>query len=336
MADKAVDYATRAGDAAMATSAPDDAMRWYRLALEHLDGEGDVATEVDVLTRLARAQQQTALGEVRDTVIRAASSARRAGLADAMAEALLLSARTSFDEAQPEDPEKIALLEDAIERLDDPALRARAQAALAVELIYVGDTRRFALLDEALAVARSSGDPLALVDASRARFNARSRATWHGDAFREEAQLAVESRAAAETLDDPFWLANALAGSGYFAIVTGDGPALRDALDRLHEFTERFDTQEVRRSELMIGQMAAAIAGDLVLAEALSAELYALLGAMDVPEAFTYRATMGFAGRREQDRLHDLLPRWGAAPAAADPVPEPDERGGDVHARRGW
>ena len=78
VADKAVDYATRAGDAAMATSAPDDAMRWYRLALEHLDGEGDVATEVDVLTRLARAQQQTALGEVRDTVIRAASSARGA------------------------------------------------------------------------------------------------------------------------------------------------------------------------------------------------------------------------------------------------------------------
>ena len=195
-----------------------------------------------------------------------------------------------------------------------------------MELIYVGDTRRFALLDEALAVARSSGDPLALVDASRARFNARSRATWHGDAFREEAQLAVESRAAAETLDDPFWLANTLAGSGYFAIVTGDGPALRDALDRLHEFTERFDTQEVRRSELMIGQMAAAIAGDLVLAEALSAELYALLGAMDVPEAFTYRATMGFAGRREQDRLHDLLPAWGAAPAAADPDPNPTTR----------
>ena len=74
-----------------------------------------------------------------------------------MAEALLLSARSSFDQAQQEDPEKIALLEDAIERLDDPALRARAQAALAVELIYVGDTRRFALLDEALLVARSLG-----------------------------------------------------------------------------------------------------------------------------------------------------------------------------------
>ena len=144
-----------------------------------------------------------------------------------MAEALLLSARSSFDQAQQEDPEKIALLEDAIERLDDPALRARAQAALAVELIYVGDTRRFALLDEALLVARASGDPLALADAARARFNARSRASWHGEAFRAEVLLGEEYRKAADVLDDPFWLAHAAEGSGYFAIVTGDGPGLR-------------------------------------------------------------------------------------------------------------
>jgi hypothetical protein len=44
---------------------------------------------------------------------------------------------------------------------------------------------------------------------------------------------------------------------------------------------------------------------------------------MDVPEAFTYRATMGFAGRREQDRLSELLPSWRAAPATAEPEPNP-------------
>ena len=166
-----------------------------------------------MLTRLARAQRVAALGDLRDTVMRAATLAQRAGLADAMAEALLLSSRLSFDRAQLEDPEKIALLEDvdrAARRSGAP--RPRAQAALAVELIFVGDTRRFALLDEALAVARSSGDPLALVDTAHARFNARSRATWFGEDQVAEHDLHFERLAAAEALDDPFWLTTALMG----------------------------------------------------------------------------------------------------------------------------
>lgn len=323
VADKAVDYARRAGDAAMAAAAPDEALRWYSLALEHLEGEDDVATEVSVLTSLARAQRVAALGDLRDTVIRAATLAQRAGLADAMAEALLLSSRLSFDLAQPEDPEKIALLEDVIDRLDEPALRARAQAALAVELIYVGATRRFALLDEALVVARSSGDPLALVDTAHARFNARSRATWFGEDQTAEQDLHFERLAAAEALDDPFWLTSALMGGAFHAMVTCDGPALRDGVDRLHRLAARFDTPGVRGGTLMVEQMATAIAADLVVAEAMSAEFFALNRAMGIPEAFTYRATMGLAGRREQDRLADLLPGWLAAPATDDPEPNP-------------
>jgi hypothetical protein len=323
VADKAAAYATRAGDAAMAAAAPDDAIRWYSLALEHLEGEDEPATEVGVLTSLARAQRVAALGDLRETVMRAATLAQRAGLPDAMAEALLLSSRLSFDRAQAEDPEKIALLEDAIERLDDPALRARAQAALAVELIYVGDTRRFGLLDDALAVARSSGDPLALVDTAHARFNARSRATWCGEDQAAEHDLHFERLAAAERLDDPFWLTTALMGGAFHAMVTCDGPALRDAVDGLHRLATRFDTPGVRGGTLMVEQMVNAIGGDLVVAEAMSAEFYALNSAMGIPEAFTYRATMGLAGRREQDRLAELLRAWRAAPATDEPEPNP-------------
>ncbi len=178
VADKAADYAARAGDAAMDASAADDAIRWYSHALEHLEeDDGDAGTEVALLTRLAAAQHHSALGDVRDTVVRAARLARSAGLATSMAEALLVSGRVSFDQDQPADPEKIALLEQALELLDDDlALRARVLAELAVELIFVGDSRRFGLLDEALSAARSAGDPRAIVDVGVARFNARSRA----------------------------------------------------------------------------------------------------------------------------------------------------------------
>jgi hypothetical protein len=215
------------------------------------------------------------------------------------------------------------LLEDAIELLDDPALRARAQAALAVELIFVGDTRRFALLDQALAVARSSGDPLALVDTAHARFNARSRATWFGADQVAEHDLHFERLAAAEALDDPFWLTTALMGGGFHAMATCDGPAVRDAVEGLHRLAARFDTPGVRGGRLMVEQMFNAIVGDLVVAEAMSAEFYALNSAMGIPEAFTYRATMGLAGRREQDRLAELLPGWLAAPAADSREPNP-------------
>lgn len=323
LVDKAVQYAVAAGDAAMTSLAPDDAIRWYSAALEHLDGEGDPATEVDVLTRLARAQAQTALGEVRDTVVRAATIARDADLAVPMAEVLLLTARTSFDLGQPEDPEKIALLEDVIARLDDPALRARAQGSLAVELIFVGDTRRFALLDEAIEAARTSGDALALVNTAHARFNARSRATWHGASFLRESELHRERVAAAERLDDPYWLASAYVGTAFHGMASCDGTAMQEGIDALRRLADRYDTADVRGFRLMAEQMAAAIGGDLVLAEAISAEYYALLSAMGLPEAFTYRATMGLAGRREQDRLAELLPGWRAAPMVDDPSPNP-------------
>ena len=322
VADKAVEYATRAGDAAMATSAPDDAIRWYSLALEHLDGEDDAVTEVGVLTRLAGAQQQTAMGQVRDTVIRAAALAQRAGLPREMAEVLLVSGRMSFDGGQPSDPDKIELLERALEQLDEePALRARVQAALAVELIFVGDTRRFALLDDAIETARSSGDPRALVDAAHARFNARSRATWSGDVFRAEQALGAEMSAATETLGDPYMRALALMGRGFGGIASGDRPDTRDALERLQDLSSKTNSPAIRRATLMVAQMDAALDGHLAVAEALSAELYAVLHSMGLPEAVTYRAVMGLAGRREQDRLQELLPAWQAAPDASSPIP---------------
>ncbi len=312
VADKAVEYAGRAGDAAMDASAPDDAIRWYSLALEHLeDDDIDVATEVDLLTRLARAQQQTALGDVRDTVVRAATIARNHGLAEPMAEALLVSGRTSFDQDQPSDPEKIELLEHALTVLDEAsALRARVLGALSVELIFVGDTRRFALLDDALAAARASGDRVALIEVGVARFNARSRKTWHGDAFRREAELQRELWAAADSLDDPMSMTSAWLGSGFHAMVSGDGPGTRTALAALEALAAVGSGAVIDRAVLMIGEMVAASDGELVVAEARSAELFKLLSAMGIPEAITYRATMGFAGRREQDRLAELLPDW--------------------------
>ncbi len=70
------------------------------------------------------------------------------------------------------------------------------------------------------------------------------------------------------------------------------------------------DAVLAKRAILMVGEMVAASDGHLAVAEARSAELFGLLSAMGLPEAITYRATMGLAGRREQDRMAEMLPAW--------------------------
>ena len=64
------------------------------------------------------------------------------------------------------DAEAIARLEEALERVEDPALRSRVQARLAVELYYAPDrTRSEALSAEAVATAPRAGDASALASA---------------------------------------------------------------------------------------------------------------------------------------------------------------------------
>lgn len=311
VADKAVRYAARAGDMANAASAPDDAARWFALALEYLELErGDVAVEVDLLTRLGTAQWYSGVGQPTETLRRAAQKARGAGLYVAMAQALLVSGRTSFDSGQQNDPVKIEMLDQVLEHLDDePALRARAMAALAVELIFVGDVeRRTALIDEAVVLARAAGDPLALVDVTRCRFNARQRSTWGRDSFTWESELSREALAAAEVLDDPVWLTGSLSGQAFSALILGDREALLAAAARLDRLAIERQHPLTARSLLFIAQHIAAVDGRLAEAEALSAEMYQSWHAAGIPEAVTYRSTQRFAVRREQGRLAEIVP----------------------------
>ena len=137
--------------------------RWGRLRTRRTDDAVDVASEIDLLTRLAKAEWVSGVGDARAHLRQAAIMARKAGLARALAEVLSVNVRPSFDSAQDADTDKIELLESALGSLDGaPALRARILGALAVELIFTGDAAsRGLLLDEARGarphVGRSDG-----------------------------------------------------------------------------------------------------------------------------------------------------------------------------------
>ncbi len=164
-AGKAIHYARAAGERALATSAPDEAARWYSAALNALAPPRDDTEHVRALLDLGVAQRQAGHPACRDTLLTAAHTAERTGRHDLLIEAVLASNRGGFSSLGQIDTENIAVLETALAITDlDLDVRARLLAVLACELTWHPDhARRIALANEAVTVARRGGDPTTLL-----------------------------------------------------------------------------------------------------------------------------------------------------------------------------
>ncbi len=313
--EKAIEYARRAGEQAYTKSAAEDAARWFGLALEHLDADDDdPALRVDLLTELGRAEFTAGISEGPGHLREAARLAKTSALDAAMAKVLLVHTRTSFNQEQAADPEKIELLEDLLTRVtDDPGLRARLLATLAIELIFVRETeRRRSLLREARTLAEASGDPLALVDVSAGIFNARPRDDWSTADFHEDRALMLRALEAARTVQDATVLASTELQSAFSAFVAGDGAGFRAHAGNLGVLAAEKQSSVARRMHLFLAPMLAAIDGHLVESDALSREQFEVWSRAGMPEAVTYRATTTLAIRREQGRLAEIVDAWDA------------------------
>ncbi len=173
---KAVGYARRAGDRAMEQAAYEEAARSYEMALQALDLDADPepATRADLLLALANASERGGDAETAQRVsLEAADLARRDGdpvrlghAAVAYAGSYWFSAVAApdphrgrlFAEAEsalrsiPEDPQRDSLLAGVLTRhAADLAFRDAAEAAR--------------ILDEAIAIARRSGDARSVANA---------------------------------------------------------------------------------------------------------------------------------------------------------------------------
>jgi DNA-binding NarL/FixJ family response regulator len=171
--ERAVRYARRAGDQALAVAAYEDAVRHYGRAAELLDlggatsasGEDSGAVRCGVLLGLGEAQRAAGeIDEARATFRRVAALARRIGAPEALARAAL-----GFGGETPQagrlDAELVGLLEEARTALgaEESGLHAMVLARLAFEL-YAPEAieRSEALSARALAMARAVGDPRAI------------------------------------------------------------------------------------------------------------------------------------------------------------------------------
>ncbi|MGH9002619.1 MAG: hypothetical protein ACRDYV_05770, partial [Acidimicrobiia bacterium] len=174
---RAVDYAARAGDRALAQLANDEAVAYYRQALELLDaseGRPEEARRLELLLALGEAQRRAGDPGHRETLLTAARLAQEQGDADALARAALSNTRAMFmGNFGKVDDERVEVLEAALAAAEeaDTAVRARLLATLALELTFAGQgDRHFSLSDEALATVRRRGDPATLAGVLLARY----------------------------------------------------------------------------------------------------------------------------------------------------------------------
>ena len=165
-AGRAVDYAARAGDRALAQFAHDEAVGYYRQALELLAATGGLdgpAQHLELLLALGEAQRRAGDPAHRETLLQAAERASREGDVQALTRAALANTRGLLPTTVGQvDDEKVAVLQAAIAAVGDgdPRARARLLATLAVELTFTGNWRHcMALSDEALILARTLEDP---------------------------------------------------------------------------------------------------------------------------------------------------------------------------------
>jgi len=166
---KAAAYSSRAGDAAMAQLAHDQAVVYYAQALELLGDASDIppATRTEMLLSLGEAQRRSGDPEFRQTLLTAARAARDSEDTERLVRAALANGRGFWSMAGEVDHERMEVLQEALRRLGpaDSPDRARLLARLGSEMMFTGARlERERHSAEAVAVARRVGDPLALAD----------------------------------------------------------------------------------------------------------------------------------------------------------------------------
>ncbi len=158
---RAIHHARAAGERALEVSAPKEAVRWYTAALNALPPPRDDIEHARLLLELGVAQRRADDVDYRETLLSAAHIAQRQGAFDLLIDAAIANNPGGFSSLGQVDAEKVAVLETALTVVPPHGMkRAQLLAALSGELTWHPDhQRRIALADEAVSIARRTGDP---------------------------------------------------------------------------------------------------------------------------------------------------------------------------------
>jgi class 3 adenylate cyclase/tetratricopeptide (TPR) repeat protein len=310
---RAVEYTRRAGDRALAQLAHDEAVAYYRQALELLDvggGHSDPTQRLQLLLALGEAQRRAGDPAYRETLLAGARLAQDRGDASALARAALANTRGMLQSSVVQvDAERVAALEAALSAgiVADSPERARLLATLGLELTASGERdRRLALSDEALSMARRLGDDATLTHVLTARFYT----FISPDTLVTRLADTAELTAVAERLGDPLAVAQAYLVRARANTEHGDITEARFHLEaaeaiaaELGQPTLRWYTTWARAAHLILS-------GRLAEAETAAMDAGRLADATSQPDGPLYLASQLLAIRLEQDRLEEVESAW--------------------------
>jgi len=327
---KALHYALRAAEHALAALAPDEAARWYRRALELYDQApgGNASERCDLLIGLGEAQRQMGNPEFRQTLLDAAALAQDLSDTDRLRRAVLANSRGWVSQAGAVDSERVRALEAAAQALpDDDPWRAQVLALLACELHYAGEPARCRrLAAEAIEIARAAGDPVAL---AHTLFNV-SWAIWVPDTLRERQRLSDELVELAQRLDDPWLRFWAAARRMVVGLEAGDRSRVESGLAATRTLAASVPQPSIAYMRLGLESSWALVQGDLQESERWATAAYEVGTMAREPDAVMLfgadlshvRAFQGRLGELVEPIVQlvgeqDSLPAWRAAAAFA-------------------
>jgi tetratricopeptide (TPR) repeat protein len=297
-------WAISAAQDALSQLAWETAITQLQLALRHVT-PGDTTQRTRLLADLAHASR--AAGQETNAkrhYTEAISTARTAGSLEDVARIVLAWTEIPVDVRRELD-EVITVLRQTLDDLPgaDSPLRAQLMGRLAFSMAWARQPDARGTADAAVAMARSTGDPVALARALQ--FSTSSRDQF--EAF-DPAGSAGELHGLLDSLDDPILAAQALNAWLIGCIQRGDRDSADDALHRLqavadqHHLVEAGFRASVARAHLALAD------GHLALADRSASELLDTAARSQLRNLFLFAGALLYDVRRAQGRLAELLP----------------------------
>ncbi len=284
---KAIEYAARAGDSAVAQLAYEQAAARYRLAvslIETVELPGGQATRCDLVIAQGAAERQAGDPAYRETLLDGARLAQALGDAERLARAALANNRGFFSAAAGVDRERVAVLDAALDAhgVYDSATHAMLLSQLALELVPDPDWQRRAhLSDEALAMARRVGDPMTLART----LNFRYVALWGPRTLPERLANTREATMLADRLEDPLLSFQAARFGSHAAMEAGDLALADRLLERAHARAEQLGQPIIHWYLAVTRAKRTSISGSTAEAEQLAHDAFELGRRVGQPDA---------------------------------------------------
>jgi DNA-binding SARP family transcriptional activator len=322
--DKALRYAQRAGDRALALLAYEEAARLYQTALDALDlaDVRDERTRCELLLSAGEAQMRAGNTQAaKRAFLDAAGIGRRLGLPRELARAAAGYAREDMYLRAAGDDRLVPLLEEGLAALadEDFALRVRLLARLAAALRdEPSRDRRDRLSKEAVALARATENPSALAYA----LDGRVPVIIAPDTVAECLAIATELREVAARIDDTLRVAHGYLHECITRVMVGDAGELDTSVHAMSRLTDELKQPahlwEARAAKAVL----ALAAGRFTEAEELIEQALALgervKPEMAIPVYRLQRYTLcDFRGGVEklEPAIRELVADWPARPA---------------------